>query len=87
MLTVSDTAGAHLAELLTAANAPAELAVRFVIEKDGLALQLDSERPGDATFQHAERTVLLLDEEVSQLLTEKTLDIHEHDDGPHLALS
>ena len=87
MLTVSDTAGAHLAELLTSADAPEDRAVRFVIEKDGLALQLDNERPGDATFQHQERTVLLLDDEVSQLLTEKTLEIQQRDDGPHLVLS
>jgi len=82
MLTVTEAASACLAEILKREEVPEGAAVRFVHEEGGLRLQSDDERPGDTTFQHEGRTVLLLDEQVSELLADETLDA----DGPKLAL-
>jgi len=82
MLTVTEAASARLAEILKQEEFPEEAAIRFVREAGGLRLQSDNERPGDTTFQHEGRTVLLLDEQVSELLADETLDV----DGPKLAL-
>ena len=75
MLTVTDAASARLAQILEQEGLPTEAAIRFVYEGKGVAMRQDNERPGDATFQHAGRTVLLLDAEVSELLSEDTLDV------------
>ena len=61
--------------MLKQQSMPEEIAVRFVYEGQGIALQQDSERAGDTTFQHEGRTVLLLDAQVSELLAEDTLDL------------
>jgi Fe-S cluster assembly iron-binding protein IscA len=89
MLTVTDAAVAHLAEMLKQQDTPEDVAVRFVCEAQGIALQHDNEREGDTTFQHEGQTVLLLDAQVSELLAEHTLDVdgakltlqHPQDDG------
>jgi Fe-S cluster assembly iron-binding protein IscA len=75
MLTVTDAAKTRLAQILDEQGLPEEVAVRLVYEEQGVALQQGSERPGDATFQHEGRTVLLLDADVSELLSEGTLDV------------
>jgi hypothetical protein len=75
MLTVTEAAGAHLAQLLEQRNAPGDIAIRFVCEGQGIALRQDSERPGDTTFQHEGRTVLLLDAQVSELVAAQTLEL------------
>jgi hypothetical protein len=53
-----------------------------VYEGQGVALRRDSERAGDATFQHEGRTVLLLDAQMAELLADGTLDM----DGAKLTL-
>ena len=82
MLTVTEAASAHLAQMLKQQDAPEDIAVRFVCEEQGIALQPDSERAGDTTFPHDGRTVLVLDAQVSELLAEDTLDL----EGAKLAL-
>jgi Fe-S cluster assembly iron-binding protein IscA len=86
MLTLTESAGAHLAELLTQAQCPDEVAVRIMREGEGWALQTDTARPGDETFEHEEKTVLVLDEEAATLLTDMTLDIESGETGPSLVL-
>lgn len=86
MLTLTDAAAVHLTELLTTAEAPEDVAVRFVRNEKGLAMQMDNERPGDDTFAHEGRTVLLLDSEVSEALTGRILDVEDSVEGPRLAL-
>jgi hypothetical protein len=86
MLTVTDAAGAYLVDLLGDAEAPEEVAIRFVVETQGLALRLDNEQPGDESFEHEGKKVLLLDEHMSTMLSEKTLDVEPSDDGPQLTL-
>ena len=86
MLTLTDAAALHLTELLTTAEAPEDVAVRFVRSGQGLAMQMDNERPGDDTFAHEGRTVLLLETEVSEALTDRTLDVEDSVEGLRLAL-
>lgn len=68
--------------MLEQEGVPEEAAVRLVHEGDGVILRSDAERPGDETFQHSGRTVLVLDAQTSELLSESTLDI----DGARLTL-
>jgi len=74
MLHLTDTARVFLADLLKEAEAPEDIAVRIVIENDEIALRQSSEIPGDQTFRHEDRTVLLLDPDAAELLAETTLD-------------
>ena len=87
MLSVTESASAHLAQMLTDVEAPDDVAIRFVLEGRGLTMGLDKERPEDATIDHMGKTVLLLDNNISELLADKTLDVEESDEGPQLALS
>jgi Fe-S cluster assembly iron-binding protein IscA len=75
MLTVTEAAGGHVGQILSQENFPEEVAIRLVYEGRGIGMQPDNERPGDATFEHDGRVVLLLDEQVSQLLANDTLDV------------
>ena len=86
MLMVTDAAVARLAGILAEAEAPDDIAVRLVLEGRGVSLQFDSPRPDDATFPHEGRTVLMIDEQVSKLLRDRTLDMEDTDDGPQLSV-
>lgn len=86
MLTITDAASAHLAQMLADAEAPDEVAIRIAVGEGGLVLALDAAHAEDATFDHEDRTVLVLDVEVSQLLEEKTLDVQDTEEGPQLAI-
>ena len=84
MLTVTDNAAAHLAQLL--ADAPDENVVRLSPAENGLAMHLGQAEPGDTTFEHGEKTVLAFNASVNELLIDKTLDLHTTQQGPQLAL-
>lgn len=75
MLTVTEAASAHLAEILTQAGFPDDTAIRLVHEGGRIGMQPDNERPGDTTFEHNGRVVLVLDEQVAQLLADDQLDM------------
>lgn len=75
MLVVSETASARLAQMLEQMEFPEGAAVRLVQEPNGVALQTDDQRSGDATFEYEGRTVLLLDAQISELLSDSTLDM------------
>jgi Fe-S cluster assembly iron-binding protein IscA len=87
MLTVTDNARAHLTQLIEESNAPEDMAIRFVLDDKQIAPKLDSVHTDDATFDHNGRTVLILDENISQALTSHTLDVQDTDAGPRLMLS
>ena len=87
MLTVTENAVRHLAELLSNADAAEEEAIRFVREGRTITPKLDCERPGDTTYEHEGNTVLLLDENVFALLGDRTLDVQDTDDGPQLTIN
>lgn len=85
MLTVTKAAGGHLAKLLDQVQAPADSAVRIVVQPEGLKTAIDTERSGDARFDHEGRKVLLLDPDAATHLTERTLDVAP--EGEHLTIS
>jgi Fe-S cluster assembly iron-binding protein IscA len=85
MLTVTETAGQHLSQILE--QAPGEAVVRFIPQENGLAMQLDNVRPGDTTFEHEEKPVLAMDTRVAEALDGRTLDVQSTEEGPRLALS
>lgn len=87
MLTVTDTAAAHLAELLDNANAADETVVRFVPQGQTLALQLGNEQAGDQTFQHGEKVVLAVEPEIAEALADKKLELESSEEGKRLAIS
>ena len=87
MLTVTGSASAQFAQMLADTKAPGDAVIRIVVREDGLALGLDTTHPEDAAFDHEDRTVLVLDAEVSQLLEEKTLDVEDTEEGPQLAIN
>lgn len=84
MLTVTDNAAAHLAQLL--AEAPEQNVVRFSPGENGLTMHLGQPQPGDTTFEHDEKTVLAFDAAVNEMLADKTLDLHATQQGQQLAL-
>ena len=86
MLTITEAAGGHLADLLAEADAADDVAVRIVREGEGWGMLKDSAGPDDDTFAHEERTVLVLDKASSQLLSERTLDVEKTPDGARLTL-
>jgi hypothetical protein len=86
MFTMSETAGEYLTTLLDNANAAEETAIRFVLDGNTLTPKLDNARPGDATFDHEGRMVLVLDAQVTQALDESMLDVRATEEGPKLVL-
>ena len=86
MFIVTEAAGGYLTAVLDNANASEETAIRLVLEGNTLTPQLDNAHPGDATFDHEGRMVLMLDAQVSQVLDDSTLDIEATDEGPKLIL-
>jgi Fe-S cluster assembly iron-binding protein IscA len=86
MLTITEAAGSFISDLLSEANAPDDVAVRFVAEKQGLVLRLDQKQDADSGFDHEGRTIVVLDEEMSGFLTDRTLDVEDAGDGPKLSL-
>ncbi len=75
MFTVSYTASEHLALMLAEANAPDAAVFRLVVKNDETELEIGTVQPGDTTFDHAEKTVLAIDEQVSELLADMQLDV------------
>jgi hypothetical protein len=86
MLTVTESAGAYLGQLLVDHDASEEVAVRFLLVGEQLRPMLDNIRPGDVMFEHEGKTILVLDEPLSERLTDNTLDLKEAGDGIHLSL-
>ena len=86
MLNMTDAAAGYLSEVLENANAAPDTAVRLVVETNGLSSALDQPRPGDTTFDHEGRKVLVLDPQASEVLAERTLDVQSTDDGPRLGI-
>src|SRR5262249_26385642 len=86
MFILTEAAGGYLTAVLDNANASEETAIRLVLEGNTLTPQLDNARPGDETFDHEGRLVLMLDAQVSQVLDDSTLDIEATDEGPKLIL-
>ncbi len=85
MLTLTEAGGAQLAKLL--ADEGSSAVARLLFREDDLDLVLHDVLPGDVAYDHDGRTVLVLDEQVSQLLEEATLDAKDTGDGTELTLT
>ena len=86
MLTVTYTAGEHIAYMLSEHEVRDDVVLRIELTKGGIKMQPDKMRPGDETFDHNGKVVLVLDQKASQLLGNKTIDLMSDDDGSHLIL-
>ncbi len=75
MLTVSYTAGEHLDLMLAEADATDDAVIRVVVEGRRVDLGIDMVQPGDTTFDHGEKVVLVIDEETSELLADWKFDV------------
>ncbi|HEU5294357.1 MAG TPA: hypothetical protein VFU71_06185 [Burkholderiaceae bacterium] len=80
MLTVTKAASEYLNNMLIRSQAPSDAAVRIVPKVDGggLATKIDQERDGDEHFDCEGRTVLVLDSQLADALSEQTLDVGEN---------
>ncbi len=87
MVTLTYTAGEHLAYMLSENHVRDDFVVRMKSTKGGVEIQPDKIRPGDETFDHNGMVVLVLDQQTSQLLGKKTIDQITDDDGAHLTLN
>ena len=86
MLTLSYTAQEHFARLLADAEAPDDAVIRLVSENNGIGLAIGTVESGDVTFAHADKAVLAIDEQVSELLANKKIDVRVTDDHSELVL-
>jgi Fe-S cluster assembly iron-binding protein IscA len=89
MLTVTEKAASHLKQMLEEAEAPEDKCVRVSVSAEGqnLALTLGSREPGDRTYEHEGRTVLVVDEELAQRLDERKVDVDGAGDKAQLVLN
>ena len=86
MVTVTYTAGEQIAYMLSEHEVRDDAVLRIKWTKGGVEMQPDKMRPGDETFDHNGKVVLVLDQQTSQLLGNKTIDLMTDDDGSHLIL-
>jgi len=83
---VSDAAAAQIAEVLLNSEAPDDVVIRLGWVGEGVTICLDEARPDDEMFAHEGRTVLVVDRQVSESLSDKKLDIEHSGDGAQLTL-
>ena len=86
MLTVTESAAAHLAEMCKLPQLQPDKVVRIVLEEGAVQMEPGSERPGDISFKHEDKTVLIFDKTVSQGLENLMLDLSEESGVPRLNL-
>ncbi len=86
MVTVTYTAGEHMAYMLCEQDVAADVVLRIRLTRGGVEMQPDKMRPGDETFDHNGKVVLVLDQQTSQLLGNKTIGLMTDDDGSHFIL-
>ena len=86
MLNVTLGARVRLSRKLARKEATDDVAMRFTRRTGGWKLRLDQPRPADTAITHEGRIVLLLDEAVSQSMTDMTLDVRNSGAGPRLTL-
>ena len=75
MLTLSYTASEYLDLMLVEADAPDDAVVRMVVEGRGVDLGIDMVRPGDTTFDHGGKVILVIDEQTSEFFADWKFDV------------
>jgi hypothetical protein len=86
MLIVSYDAGELLEQILSTGDDRDDMVIRVTSTDAGLELTIGTVQPGDETFAHAERTVLVIDAQTSERLANKKLNVEIIDDEPELIL-
>ncbi len=86
MLTVTPGARERLTRKLVRKKAGEDEAMRFTRKPGGWRLSVDRARLADTAITYQGRIVLLLDEVVSQAMTNATLDVQDTDGKPRLKL-
>ena len=87
MVTVTYSAAEHMAYTLSEHQVRDDVVLRIKLTKRGVEMQPDKIRPGDETFDHNGKVVLVLDQQTLHLLGNKTIDLMTDDDGSHLILN
>ncbi len=87
MVTVTYNAAEHMAYTLSEHEVPDVVVMRMKVTKGGVELRPDKIRPGDESFDHNGKVVLVLDQQTSQFLGNKTIDLITDEDGSHLTLN
>ncbi len=86
MLTVTTPALDRLSDRLTTHDGVTDVAMRFTRREGGWTLGPDRPRPGDTSFMHNGRNVLVLDQAVSKGMADLILDVRHTDAGARLKL-
>lgn len=88
MLTMSDKAGAYLAQMIQEAETSAEGCARLVRRGDALGLDFGQQENSDQAYEHDGKVVLVVEEPLAAELDGRTLDLEESPQGeaPKLAL-
>jgi hypothetical protein len=86
MFTVTEAALDRLSKKLARMSPANGMPLRLTLRARGWRLRPDGAHPGDTTFTHEGRKVLLLDAAVTQVMTNMTLDVRSTDSGPRLRL-
>ncbi len=87
MVTLTYTAGERMAYMLSEHQDRDDVVMRIKLTKGDVEMQPDKIRPGDETFAHDGKVILVLDQQISQLLDNKTIDLMTDDDGSHLTIN
>lgn len=86
MFVMTEAAGGYLSAVLQRANVGEETAIRLEIDGERLVSKLDTPRPGDATFDHDGRRVLVMDDGVQRMLVDARLEVQDTEAGERLVL-
>jgi hypothetical protein len=86
MINVTKRALDRLSRWLDREEAAQDVAMRFTRRADRWKLDQDQARPGDLTFAHDGRNVLLLDATAAEAMADLTLLVRNTDAGPRLRL-
>lgn len=86
MLNVTPAALEFLSRRLNASRRDDQVAMRFDCSGKRWQLRPDRVRPGDASYSHGGRKVLLLDQGAVTAMSALTLDVRQGGEGPRLSL-
>ena len=87
MLTVTDTAAKVLAEALASRQEDSPQMLRITFVDGEYTLTLDNPGDEDQVIEHEGQGLVVLDPEVSEGLSDFTLDAQETEAGPRLSLA
>ena len=86
-MTVSYSAAEHMAYTLFESQVSEDSVFRMILTNGCAEMHEDKIRPGDETFDHNGKVVLVMDQQTSQFLGDMTIDLMTDDDGSHIILN